>query len=299
MSMQRIASVYQSQKTRDKKRRKKNISVIVWVVVSVLTLGLLVYLSHHPAIQIEKVIVSDLQYTDRTDVEKIINQQLNGQYIGLFSRANTVIFPRNQIVRTVKQAYPAIKDISFEWRGSKSIAVRITEHAPVATWCDTPVTPAPALTHAESENIAGALPQIITNASGEQCFFVNEDGFIFAPVKQPEKAQGLVTLYGNLITDPLRKTYTNKKTFTHLLDFVRLARRLEIVITEIWTTTGEAYAFVAQPGTQLYVDSEDDVVEVFDNLKTVIERDAINKAQFANIKYIDLRFGNRVFYKLR
>lgn len=297
--MQRSSPVYQSDKARTKKRRTRKISLIAGVVLFVLVLAGLVYATHHPALRIEKVIVSDLQYTDRAAIEALINQQLNGQYIGLFSKANSLTFPRNQIKQVIMNAYPAIKTISFEWRDRNVIAVRLAEHTPAAVWCDTPVTPATALAHAENEKIDGALPQVISRPGDASCFFVNDDAMLFAKVADMASIEGLVTFYGRIVKDPIRQTYADKREFTDLLDFARLVRRLEIVITEVWTTKGEAYSFVSQPGTQLYVDSEDDIVEVFDNLKTVIDRDAINKAQFANIKYIDLRFGNRVFYKLR
>jgi cell division septal protein FtsQ len=297
--MQRASPVYQSNKLREKKRRTRKLSLIGGAILFILVLAGLVYVTHHPSIRIEKIIVSDLRYTDRAAVEGLINQQLNGQYIGLFSKANTLTFPRAQIKQVVLREYPAIKSISFEWRDRNVIAIRLAEHTPVAIWCDTPVTPATALAHADDEKITGALPQVIARPRDAACFFVNENAMLFAPVTGATDTEGLVALYGRIIKDPIRQTYTDKTEFTDLLDFVRLVRRLEIVVTEIWTTSGEAYSFVAQSGTQLYVDSEDNIIEVFDNLKTVIARDAINKAQFANIKYIDLRFGNRVFYKLR
>jgi len=169
----------------------------------------------------------------------------------------------------------------------------------VAVWCDIPVTPAVILEHVdEAGDVTASLPQIPEDRTGSNCFFLNEQSVIFAQLKG-SVPEGMVTFYGKIIKDPLRQTYAPYKEFTDLLDFTRLVRRLEIVITEVWTTGGEAYTFVTQSGTQLHIDSEDNLVEVFANLQTVIDRDAINKAQFGNIKYIDLRFGNRVFYKLR
>lgn len=297
--MQRTSPVYQSKKLLEKKRRARKLSVLGACMLAVLILAGMVYATHHPSLRIEKIIVSDLQYSDRSAVEALINQQLNGQYIGLFSKANSITFPRSEIKQAILRTYPSIKTVSFEWRSRKVIAIRLEEHTPMAVWCDTPVTPATALAHAVDEQITGALPQVIVRPRNALCFFINEDAMLFAPVTGNTSAEGLITLYGRIVADPIRQTYTDKREFTDLLDFVRLVRRLDIVITEIWTTNGEAYAFIAQPGTQLYIDSEDDIIEVFDNLKTVIDRDAINKAQFANIKYIDLRFGNRVFYKLR
>jgi hypothetical protein len=83
------------------------------------------------------------------------------------------------------------------------------------------------------------------------------------------------------------------------LELVKLFRRNEITITEIDTEDGETFIAIANKGAKILFDREDQVNEVYENLVIALERDAINKAQFGNIDYIDLRFENRVFYKLK
>lgn len=288
---------FQSDKLKQKKRRLRKFKSIAIAVLFVLLLGGATYVSHHPGLRIQQIVVSDLTYTDRAAVELLIKEELDGRYLGIFAKSNSLFFPRGSIKRRISESFPAVKSVKTDFRGRQVIAVQVTEHSPVATWCDTPVTPASVLNHVPEKEVVPALPQIPQDRSGTRCFAVNEQGMIFAPIAAP--VGGMVTLYGKLTADPIRQQYTTKEELQTLLDFTRLVRRLEIVVTEVWTTTGEAYAFVTEPGAHLYVSSRDAAVDVFTNLETVIARDAINKAQFANIAYIDLRFGNRVFYKLR
>ena len=114
-----------------------------------------------------------------------------------------------------------------------------------------------------------------------------------------DKNSDVIKAFGFIKSDPLKQNFSNEKTFKNLVEFVKLLRRLNITADEIWTNDGEVYAIVTKEKVKLYVDGGGDILEIFDNLETVIKRDAINQAQFANIDYIDLRFGNRVFYKLK
>lgn len=287
---------FQSDKLKQKKRKLRKYKSIAAVVLLVLLLAGATYVSHHPGLRIQQIIVSDLAYTDRAAVELLIKEELDGRYFGIFAKSNSLFFPRGTIKRRITETFPAVQSVKTDWRGAHVIAVKVTEHTAVARWCDTPVTPAAVLTHESEKEVAPALPQIPQDRSGTQCFAVNDHGMIFAPMS--ETVTGTMTFYGKVTADPIRQYYAEKEELQKLLDFARLVRRLEIVVTEVWTTTGEAYAFVTEPGAHLYVSSRDSVVSVFTNLETVIARDAINKAQFANIAYIDLRFGNRVFYKL-
>lgn len=288
---------FQSDKLREKKRRLRKFKCIVGAIVFVLLLAGVTYISHHPGLRVQQLIVSDLTYTDRAAIELLIKEELEGRYLGLFAKSNSLFVPRSSIKRKISEQFPAVQSVNIDWRGRQVIAVKVSEHSPVARWCDTPVTPAAVLTHESEKEVAPALPQVPNDRSGSRCFVVNAQGVLFAPTT--DVSTGMVTFYGTITTDPIRQQYSSPAELQMLLDFARLVRRLEIVITEVWTTTGEAYAFVTESGTQLYVSADDDVVSVFTNLETVIARDAINKAQFANIAYIDLRFGNRVFYKLR
>jgi hypothetical protein len=161
-----------------------------------------------------------------------------------------------------------------------------------------PVTPDTEPEHVDTVRVSQALPQVIANKQQQNCFFMSESGAIFAPAPKIS-ADTPLSFYGVIVGNPLGEQYASKRHLTDLLAFEKLLRRLQITTTEVWTVSGEVYAFVADTGTLLYIDSTDPITTVFNNLETVIERDAINRAQFANISYIDLRFGNRVFYKLR
>lgn len=289
---------YQSAKLRERKRKQRTWRIILYVVGFAVLLGAVTYWSGHSYFRIQQLIVNDLEYINRPDAELIVKEQLEGRYLGLFARSNSFIFPRREIERHLKEAFPSIKEVDADFRGRKTIRITIDEYTPIARWCDVAVTPAKKLEHVAEERQQDAIPQIPDGRAGATCYYMNEQAMLFAEAPAADLEQ-FTTFYGAITADPLRATYTTPDQVTQLLQLIKLIRRLQITGTEVWTTTGEVFAIVTEPGAKLYLDSQDDIISVFSNLQTVIERDAINTAQFKNIEYIDLRFGNRVFYKLK
>ncbi|MEY2641015.1 MAG: hypothetical protein RL150_408 [Candidatus Parcubacteria bacterium] len=293
---------YQSDTLKQRKRKRRTWKGAAYVILFVLLLAGATYASHHPVFRVEQIVVNDLTFTDRAAVELAVKETLQGRYLGLFARANSLTLPRHSIEQRIMREHAAVASVDVDIDGLHTISLEVKEYAPVARWCNTTVTPAPALVHDDGELVTGSLPQPISSRNGDQCFLLNAEAIVFAPVPTVTVAAvpaDLITFFGRITRDPLRQQYTSRERFEDILAFARLVRRLDIVVTEAWTVNDEVYSLVTQPGAQLFVDTTSDLGETFTNLETVITRDAINRAQFANILYIDLRFGNRVFYKLR
>jgi cell division septal protein FtsQ len=286
-------------KLRDKKRKQKRLKNILIISVGVFIFSLVVYILNASFLSIQQIIVDDVEYSNRNDIELAIKEKLDGKYFGIFSRSNALIFSRTKISREVRTKFPSIKDVNVDLKGLTTINVELEEYVSTALWCDVPVTPANTLTHDEEggEKVS-VIPQVVNSFSGSNCFFVNDEGVIFSPTKYDSNTD-VIKAFGKITSDPIRQAYTDKKTFEELIEFSKLLRRLNIVADQVWTTNGEVYAFVTKEKVKIYIDSESDLISMFDNLDTVMKRDAINQAQFSNIDYIDLRFGNRVFYKLK
>lgn len=294
---------YQSSRLREKKKKEKKIKLILGIFIFVILLVGLVYVTNTEFLRINKIVVTDTQYAERVEVENLIKTQIEGRYFGLFLKSNALIFSRSRIVHAIKNNYPSVESVDVDLKGFNTIDIEIKEYIANAIWCDIPVTPASLLTHAGEEGFEGeekksSIPQVVNSFNNPNCYFMTEDGMIFAKADYDDDSE-IIKTFGYIKTDPLKQNYSNPKTFKNLVEFVKLLRRLNIVADEIWTTNGEVYSIVTKEKVEIYIDGSDDIVSIFDNLETVIKRDAINQAQFSNIDYIDLRFGNRVFYKLK
>lgn len=60
---------------------------------------------------------------------------LDGSYAGIFSRANTLIYPREDIVREVASTSPRIDDVRISRNGLHGLSITVSEKAPEAVIC--------------------------------------------------------------------------------------------------------------------------------------------------------------------
>jgi len=295
---------YQSERLVEKKKKRRIIISSLSVLGVILIVWGISFLSSHKIFHIEEVQINELRFINSEEVDVLVKGKLEGKYIWLFSRSNSVIFPRSEIEKGIKEKFTSVKRVDTDFRGFHTIKINIIEYDPVARWCDTSFGTAPEIKHEgnaeleETDVSESSIPDVQKNTGAANCYFLNENGVVF--VEEPELHTGVyVNFFGLIEGDPLGKGFATKNKFKELLDLTKLIRRLDVSAKEVWTKTGEVYAIVTESGAKLYIDDEDDVVSIFRNLETVISQDAINKAQFENIEYIDLRFGNRVFYKLK
>ncbi len=284
---------------REKNKKKNKLKKILYFIFFAIVLTFFIYITNASFLRIQKIVVQEVKYTERSEIELTVKEQLEGRYFGLFSKSNALIFSRPKIANEIKKKYPSISKVDVDLKGVSTIDIQLEEYIATAIWCDIPVTPATTLIHdAEGVEKTSVIPQVVNSFRDQNCYFLNEEGIVFSPTKYDSSTE-IVKTFGFIETDPLKKNFSNPKTFKDLVEFIKLLRRLNIVADQIWTTNGEVYAILTQQGVKIYIDSESDVVSIFDNLETVMKRDAINQAQLSNIDYIDLRFGNRVFYKLK
>jgi cell division septal protein FtsQ len=286
---------------RFEKRRKirRAIIAISFLLLSVFLIYGLSYLSNKQFLQIKEIEISQLNFINQDEVKNIVEEKIrNKKYLWLFSKSNSLILPRKAIKKSLKEKYYSIKNIDIDFVNFHKIKIKIIEHDPVAKWCDTVINESRYLGHEDEIEFSSVISDTNINTDDATCYLLSEDGMVF--IEALENYQNGFTEYFGLIDgNPLGKIFSNSEEFKGLQDLIKLLKRLNIFSKEIWTKTGEVYVIVTSNNVELFIDSKDDPAEIFKNLEAVIEKDAINEAQFNNIDYIDLRFGNRVFYKLK
>lgn len=253
------------------KRKKKilRLKIISLFVLVILTIVGLAYLSNSDSVKISEVSVNDTTFFDKKEIEKIVREGLQGSYLMVFAKDNVLLFPKNEIEEKAKNFSKAIKKVSVKVSGLKTISVQVEEYKPVAVWC------------------------IDTN-----CFYLNEAGLVFE--KAPaDYDKNLVQFHDWIHDDPINKNYTDPETFQKIITLINLIAKVPLKITSINTEDGLTFNLNTDARTRLLYEINDNPEEVASNLNTVLEKDAINRAQLSNIDYIDLRFGNKVYYKIR
>ncbi|HAE36513.1 MAG: hypothetical protein UR85_C0007G0025 [Candidatus Nomurabacteria bacterium GW2011_GWF2_35_66] len=273
------------------KRNRKVMRLRLFILLTVLFavfVGAISYFSSHPKIVINKIIITGNSIIDTEKLESSINIKLAGKYLGLFSRSNFLIYPHDKIYNNLILEFPRIESLSIKQEGFNTLRLTIKERLGSYLYCGLKVPE-------EKQDI------------GENCYFVNNDGYIFdkAPYFSGD-------VYFKFYTN-IKGNYPNPLG-SQMLDSVRfheLARFIDGVATLGFKG---AYLVVEDNGTHiLYLEKagnisnpkiifkkENDIGIIYDNLATAMkEREFANEinSKYDTLLYIDLRFNNKVLYK--
>jgi hypothetical protein len=288
-----MRDILTSPRMEDIKRKKKRFRfrlTLLFLILFVAIVGALAYFSTDRRITISDIQVSGNHIIDTEDVKTVVQSDMAGRYAHVFARANTFIYPKRKIYNDLLTSFPRIQSLSVYRTHLMTLHIDIVERAGAYLYCGSDV------------------PQTQTDV-GENCFFVNDNGYIFdkAPYFSGNvyfkyylpQSDGLESPLGSQLLSP-----TTFQTLTHFIEKIR-----DLKLDPVYLSTQDADVYVLHlnhaPGATspvILFKNNADLTSILENLTT-----AINQPEFANdihskydtLQYIDLRFKNKVLYKFQ
>lgn len=270
-------------------RRKKRVRIFLLLVVLLASIIFaLSFFSSNKKITINNINVSGNHIVSTESITENVLKNISGKYVYLFSKSNSFIYPQNEIYNDLLLNFPRIEKLSVNLDGLNTLHIDIIERVGSYLYC-------------------GGVVPIDKNEVGENCYFINDDGFIFD--KAPYFSGNIYFKYYVDIKDdnPLGKQVLPKDYFHRLMRFIENTRNtgldpVYVVIQE--DGVNHLYLNHKEGNTkpELIFKKDADLDTLFENLSL-----AMNKKEFKNeidskydsLLYIDLRFKNKVLYKFQ
>ena len=205
---------------------------------------------------------------------------MDGSYCLLFQKNNTFLFPKDKLEDHLKENFKRIDTIEISKKGLTALSIEIKERTPFAVWCK-------------------GLP---SSLDIEDCYFMDNNSTIFA--KAPNfSGDAYFKYYGDVsLGDPIGIEYMASSTkFAEISDFVKNVETLSIRPIYIIEREDDDFALVLSGGGQVYFDTKESLYKTAQNLSALLRTDGLKNLDRENlpVEYIDLRFGNKLFYKLK
>jgi cell division septal protein FtsQ len=177
-------------------------------------------------------------------------------------------YPRDAIVEAVS-AIPRVRDVRVTRVDRQSITVYFDEYIPYALWC---------------------LPEEPTN-----CAFLDSEGYAFASAPNLEGGALVRHIQVDNTELTLKQTFPSKH-FKEVHDFIdRLHGELDLRVTDVmYTKDGDVELFI-NGGGSLKIAGEQNKNDAFRYLVSILASKEFKHLEPGNFKYIDLRFGNKVY----
>jgi len=257
--------------TRRRKIRILIASVVLVVVVS--CVGGLSWLSFLNFFAVNTIVVTGNGEVKTLALQSFLLEHTQKPVMGLFSQQNILLFPKVQLENLALFEFPKIDtlDISKDFP-KHAVIVTVTERVPYGQWC------------------RGADEK-------KECYVIDNKGFVFE--KKIDTIVGLIQFEGGIAESRrnVLRTSVAPVYFENVVTFLNSI--IDMGLTPVHVTFQNKDATVRlEPGWDLKVALDGDLGATAVNLKAVLDTHNV-RADLGQMQYIDMRFGDRVYKKMK
>ncbi len=253
-----------SRKKKGEGKRKKIPFYIYFIIFIVAALAYWLFFSSVFTIQEVEVrgVNSALQ-------EKVIGFYKDGsaerKFI-VFSRSNIFVFSDERFKKRLATKFPSIKNISIKKSPPEKILISAEEREQKGVWCN----------------------------SKEDCFFYDTEGVIYKEAPEVVRGGLLVPVYDNRRNENnLPAKVLQDSTMKYIDELVKYME--EGYKKPFYIKLFEDEVHAGFNDWEVYFSSNGDPVEQVENLALVLRQEI--EGRIADLEYIDLRLGNKAFYR--
>lgn len=266
-------------KLKRKKRIKRARLAIVLGVGLLFLLGGVVGVSWVPYIRIHAIEVSGVKTLSTSTIEGFASAKLSGRNFLVFPRDNIFAYPKRAIVSGLLAQYPELQSASVQAVDFETIRISVSERRPAALWCE---------------------------EGGGNCRLMDETGFVYAPdllLDTPafvRYAGDATTTKGfTSQTEPLQ--YLSPSDFRSLSALISAldANEEDATIDEVDVDQSNDVHAHFSNGFVLIFALKDAGGDVFERFTLALASQPFLNKSIADFEYLDLRFGDKLYYKER
>ena len=272
-------------------KKKRNRKIIKWSLLTALFLVIAIglsYASYRPKLRISKVVLSGGILVTQEDVWEKSLSFLKGSYFWIAPHDNAFIYPRKALEKHLKESFKRIDTIDMHREDFNTIVVTITERKPVATWCN---------------RLPGQVSVSLKSPNDYlQCYFIDQNSTIFAEAPY-FSGDAYFKYYGLVSTStPIGTYYIASSTlFDEISEFIERTKQMSIRPIYLIAKDNGEFSLVIEGGGEIYFDLKEPLSKTTSNLEALLRTPALSTStsSILPIQYIDLRFSNKLFYKLK
>lgn len=263
----------------ERRLARRRILFAVWGGGCALLFAGLVAAANISALQVKDVVIEGNEVTTDEELSALVRQNVSGSYLGLFPRSNILLYPRAAIERAIEAAEPRIASAAVALSSGNTIALTVKEREPSALWCEG--------TYDTQEAIH------------DPCYFIDGDGLIYgkAPVFTGDVYIRYWGIHGG---DPTGLQLLELAAYREMSYLLETLPKFSLEPTDVVFNDQNADVTVYLKGrARLLFTRKQSLGEVLENLDSVLSSEPLGGRDALELDYIDLRFGNKIYYRLK
>lgn len=235
--------------------------------VLVVTLGLFFALDDRFNAKYVEVFGNETIETSK--ILSVVDEKISGNYFWLFPRNNAFLYPRKDIKNDLLENYLRFEEVDVYVGDFPNIAVKVVERKKMFLWCD-----------------------------DAQCFYVDGTGLLFQ--EAPIFSGGVFLTFrgGEVDTEnPLGSYVLPTNEFSLITKIFREPDLAGINFRSVEIKENDDFIFETSRGWEIRATRDIAENNFLNKLNLSLASEALLGKD--ELEYIDLRFGNKVFYKLK
>lgn len=283
-------SILNTPKIQELKRKKRKVirnRVIFFFVIFLLVFVGIGFLSRIRQVNISNIEVIGNKVVDKEDIEEIARENIKGNYFFIFKKSNSLIYPRFKIKKDLEIKLKRLKDIDVSVDNLNTLKITVDEYTGQYLYC------------------GEIIPE--TRTMDEKCYFIDSTGYIFdeAPFfsgdvyfkfyGKLEKENGVIlgnTFYEDNFVEILRLKDSIEKMNLNLSSiYINDENEININLSKLG---------ISKNNPKIILKKNINYEKEIENLQASITTEPLLgnlKTKYSSLLYIDLRFGNKVYYK--
>ncbi|OGZ04730.1 MAG: hypothetical protein A2648_02720 [Candidatus Lloydbacteria bacterium RIFCSPHIGHO2_01_FULL_41_20] len=272
-------------------KRKRRIEFIkksiLFLIIVLVFFGGATFVLRYDKLSIVDVEITGTDVLNPEELKNLAINILEEKYFYLIPKKNFLLYPRSGIENSLSSSFKRISKISVGYKSLKTpriIVVKIEERMPAYLWCG------------ESKLVETRKPP--------ECYFVDRDGYVFD--KAPTFSENVfIILYGNLMDEEdasIGGVFLSRDDFASLSKFIYRTSSLGLISTSLIKKDDGDYDLELARAGKISFSLKDGTEKNISNLESALGTDPL-KTNLATkpdaLEYIDLRFGNKIFFKFR
>jgi hypothetical protein len=267
------------------KERKKKMRAVISAAVSVcalLTVYSLHAASYLPRFTYQNVSVVGAHTVQPAQIQAFVANKLAESSRGFISGRNIFIYRYGQLADQIAENFPAVKSaiVKRDTSMGNGLIVTLTERTSFAQWCQ--------------------------DGTDAACFLMDEQGVIFASaaglasstLPNPYVFSGALSTTSIAVALPPYGEVFGGEHFEGINEFLEKLRTTGVTPLGANIVNDTDFSVPLAEGYYIKASFGEDPSLLAKNLSLILNADALS-GKLANLEYVDLRFGNRVYYKFK
>jgi len=264
-------------------KKSRKLWIIGGVGVVIFLIAGAVLMVRTESFRVSTISVMGIDSLHEDDVRRSLRASMAGSYFGVVPYAFLLATPTGMLADKLKHDFPLIAEVNIAKEFPRTLSVTVKERTLFGIMCNDKVDEAVALQEGKQT----------------QCVYVDSTGFAYQ--QAPQTNGLLITKISTDMPDITVGTQVIDKGMMQRI--VDVSRKIPSVIGtpivgyEFLSAIAHEVRVMTRRGFSLMIERDNNLDNTIYVLKTVLEKEIGSKRDM--LDYIDLRFGNKVFYKLK